>query len=348
MDNPIPQLDPIAQPGTKLTLLVPGGGMMGCDSRVKIVSKGWMSTGSGMKLCYAEPRGRKIFDLVRLLQHGVIVLKGHEESRPVWEGHAPARDGIRTFILDGRGGRFYDHEGEGADALIAYLKKHLSATQGPGPPVPGPRRRIPRHHEPARPGGYPRRGGLPLKTMSQLKTPPPPRPKSSSDEVRNRAAAILAPRVLEWCEEDDPGEYELEDIEKLLRQALSCSNHDGYALASSLDGDLRPNTALVEILDDAAVALTDKPQKPFPAALWTAHQVGHSPASLAPRAAEVMEAARGSHSEKGKDVTGLLLAGQVAGLFVLSESLDVQWTETGKAWAAEHAAATVAVYTHYR
>jgi len=116
----------IATPKSKFTLLVPGGGMMGCDVRKLIVAKGWLGvTSGGEKLCYSEPRGRKIYYLVGILQAGAIVLRGHEESRPVFESNVRNRDGSSSFIMDGKGGRFVDHNGEGADGLIAYLKKHM-------------------------------------------------------------------------------------------------------------------------------------------------------------------------------------------------------------------------------
>lgn len=124
--NPIPQLDPIATPKTKLTLLTLGGGMMGLDTRRLAVSKGWLDTNNGRVLCYNQPRGKKLFSFLPDLQSGAIVLRGHEESRPVFEGHArPSADGMRAFVMDGTGGRFLDHNDEGADALIDYLKSHL-------------------------------------------------------------------------------------------------------------------------------------------------------------------------------------------------------------------------------
>ena len=99
--------------------------MMGCDVRKPIVTKGWIVTSSGEKLCYSEPRGRKIFNLMGILQAGAIVLRGHEESRPVFESNVRNADGSSSFILNGVGGRFVDHNSEGTDALIAYLKKHM-------------------------------------------------------------------------------------------------------------------------------------------------------------------------------------------------------------------------------
>jgi Protein of unknown function (DUF2958) len=116
----------IATPKSKFTLLVVGGGWMGCDVRKLIVAKGWLGvTSGGEKLCYSDPRGRKIYNLMSILQAGAIVLRGHEESRPVFESHARVAGGFRSFIMDGVGGRFIDYNGEGTDALIAYLKKHL-------------------------------------------------------------------------------------------------------------------------------------------------------------------------------------------------------------------------------
>ena len=119
------QLDLIAVPKTKLTLLVVGGGMFGCDVRKLVVSKGWVGTQRGEQLCYSEPRGRKIFGFLPILRSGVIVLRGHQETRPVFEAHARAVGGSHSFVLDGRGGRFIDYNEEGAEALIVYLKQHL-------------------------------------------------------------------------------------------------------------------------------------------------------------------------------------------------------------------------------
>lgn len=99
--------------------------MMGFDIRKPIVVKGWMDTTNGRTLCYTEPRGRKLFNLLRTIKVGAIVLRGHEESRPIFESHVKAVDGVNSFLMDGQGGRFVDHNNEGADALIAYLKKHM-------------------------------------------------------------------------------------------------------------------------------------------------------------------------------------------------------------------------------
>ena len=98
---------------------------MGCDVRQKVVSRGWTPTRRGEKLCYSNPRGRKIFDFIPVLRAGAIVLCGHEESRPVFESHVTDEGGCQSFVLDGVGGRFIDHNGEGADALIEYLKRHM-------------------------------------------------------------------------------------------------------------------------------------------------------------------------------------------------------------------------------
>jgi len=120
-----PALEPLSKPKSKFTILVVGGGMMGCDVRKPIVSKGWLETSQGEKLCYSEPRGRKIYGLEGVLRAGAIVLRGHEESRPIFESHARAEGGCRSFVMDGKGGRFIDYNAEGTDALIDYLKKHL-------------------------------------------------------------------------------------------------------------------------------------------------------------------------------------------------------------------------------
>lgn len=123
-------LEALEKPKQKFTLLVVGGGMMGCDVRKTIVSRGWTETSRGSQLCYSAPRARKLFGLISALRHGCIVLRGHEESRPVFEGHitddSNGRYSTTTMILDGTGGRFVD-AGGGADALIAYLKEHMVA-----------------------------------------------------------------------------------------------------------------------------------------------------------------------------------------------------------------------------
>lgn len=118
-------LESVAVPKGKFTLLVAGGGMMGCDVRKPIVSRGWHDRAAGV-VGFSYPRARKVMSLTRLLQRcPVIVLRGHEESRPVFESHMPARGGFTSFILTGKGGRFVDADGGGSEALIAYLKKHL-------------------------------------------------------------------------------------------------------------------------------------------------------------------------------------------------------------------------------
>jgi hypothetical protein len=76
-----------------------------------------------MSLFFNAPRKRKPIPLMGLLLEGAIILKGHEESRPIFEGHARSVDGWTSSL--GECGRFIDYDGEGADALIAYLKKHL-------------------------------------------------------------------------------------------------------------------------------------------------------------------------------------------------------------------------------
>ena len=118
-------LEAVSAPKTKLTILVVGGGMMGCDVRSEIVSRGWIGT-PGEALGFSYPRKRKILNFTTLLRRApVIVLRGHETSRPVFESHMPARDGVTSFMLTGTGGRFVDADGGGAAALIEYLKKYL-------------------------------------------------------------------------------------------------------------------------------------------------------------------------------------------------------------------------------
>lgn len=115
----------LGKPKQKFTLLIVGGGVFGCDVRKPIVTRGIVNTTKGDVLCYSEPRGKKIFGMLAVLKHGSILLRGHEESRPVFESHARATNGIKSFVMDGVGGRFIDHNKEGADALIDYLKQHV-------------------------------------------------------------------------------------------------------------------------------------------------------------------------------------------------------------------------------
>jgi hypothetical protein len=120
-------LDLLAKPNQKLTLIVPGGGMMGCDSRTLIMTKG---TSQGRPL-YAEPRGRKKYYMDRILSAGAILLKGHvnKEILPIFEGDVPYRDkrgfSVTSMILDGVGGRFVDAAGDGGKTLLTSLKELL-------------------------------------------------------------------------------------------------------------------------------------------------------------------------------------------------------------------------------
>jgi hypothetical protein len=125
------KLDVLERKNQKLTLLVIGGGMMGCDSRNLIVTKGRLATSHGWVLCCSKPRARKVSNLERPLQSGAILLRGHltKEDLPVFEGDVRyySAGGFSSFsmVLDGRGGRFVDAAGDGGATLLTNLKQHL-------------------------------------------------------------------------------------------------------------------------------------------------------------------------------------------------------------------------------
>lgn len=121
------KLETLYKPNVKFTLLLLGKGGMGVDIRMPIVTRGWLNTSKGPRLCYSRPRSSKKCDLTELLRSNAIVLRGHEVSRPVFESD-PCKDNgnqLAYFMMDGVGGRFIDHRDEGADALIEYIVKHL-------------------------------------------------------------------------------------------------------------------------------------------------------------------------------------------------------------------------------
>ena len=87
--------------------------------------------------------------------------------------------------------------------------------------------------------------------MSETTTPAK-RPTLNDTAVLKAAALKLAPKVLQWieqCGEDDTVENVAEMLEPHMRKT------DGYEFAKALDGDVFPDAALVEILDDASHVL---------------------------------------------------------------------------------------------
>lgn len=121
----ITELQVFAKPKKKFTIIIAGGGRMGADSKMHIVTRGWVSTTTGPVLGYSEPRGRKIYHLMPLLRAGAIVLYGHiKDAMPIFEGDVSS-GGIARFVLDGKGGRFVDAAADGGASLIAFLKEHL-------------------------------------------------------------------------------------------------------------------------------------------------------------------------------------------------------------------------------
>lgn len=121
----LPTISLLETPGQKLTLLVLGGGMMGCDSRLVVVTAGYVETAKGPVLAYKIPRGRKTFGLLKPLEPGAIVLKGDQTGYPVFESHLPAVGGVHSFIMDGVGGRFADFNNRGPEVLADFLCKNL-------------------------------------------------------------------------------------------------------------------------------------------------------------------------------------------------------------------------------
>jgi hypothetical protein len=117
----------LEKPKQKLTLIVPGGGMMGCDSRNFIVTKG-LSDGRPI---YAAPKSPKKYYLDRALSAGAILLKGHlsRTDLPIFEGDIPRMTSggysVTSMILDGVGGRFVDAANDGGVTLLNNLKQHL-------------------------------------------------------------------------------------------------------------------------------------------------------------------------------------------------------------------------------
>lgn len=120
-------LSTLRKPKQKMTMLVLGGGMMGCDVRQMIVTRGELSGRDGnLHPCYSAPRAKKIFSLLPILKHGAILLSDHVDSRllPVFEGDV-ACDGVRSFVMDGTGGRFVDYAGDGGQTLLREFKERL-------------------------------------------------------------------------------------------------------------------------------------------------------------------------------------------------------------------------------
>jgi len=120
-------LAPLEKPRQKLTMIIPGGGMMGCDSRQLIVTRGT----SGGRPIYATERGRKKFYLDTPLSAGGILLKGHfdKNTMPIFEGDVPYKSSggftVTSMVLNGVGGRFVDAHGDGGVTLLQQLKRHM-------------------------------------------------------------------------------------------------------------------------------------------------------------------------------------------------------------------------------
>jgi hypothetical protein len=136
IDIPLQGLELLEKPKQKMTMIVPGGGMMGCDSRNMIVTRG-RPVGHDV-LAYAAPRAKKIYSLDRALQRGAILLHGHVDKKelPIFEGDVsyPCSSGgmMTSMILDGVGGRFVDAAGDQGVTLLRELKKRLLLHTIPG------------------------------------------------------------------------------------------------------------------------------------------------------------------------------------------------------------------------
>lgn len=90
--------------------------MMGCDARLLLTIKQVTDD----HYVYSEPRGRKKYALNRIIETGVILLRGHH---PRGSGHKVFETEGSSFIMDGKGGRFAASETEGGiDGLLDYLK----------------------------------------------------------------------------------------------------------------------------------------------------------------------------------------------------------------------------------
>jgi hypothetical protein len=122
--------DDIADPnpfyeGQKITLVkCGGGGFMGVDSTQELVVKqafGTLKSRPGPARNFtvvAKPRAKNRYGLRAEMESGAIVLDGHLKSeRDIMESDTG------RFMMDGRGGRFYDN-GEGAEATAKFLAEH--------------------------------------------------------------------------------------------------------------------------------------------------------------------------------------------------------------------------------
>lgn len=79
-----------------------------------------------------------------------------------------------------------------------------------------------------------------------------PRPKRHSQEVIQKAAALLAPKFKKWVDSEDDDDTPLAELEKDLIDAIKYED-DGYAIARKLDGRYDPDAELVEILCEAEI-----------------------------------------------------------------------------------------------
>ena len=106
--------------------------MMGADSCNNIVTRGFLEGRNGKALVYSAPRGKKMFYLAPMLEQGAIVLKGHlKDEFPIFVGDVSrripgAKYTTRSFVMDGRGGKFVDAANDGGKSLIKNLKDNLA------------------------------------------------------------------------------------------------------------------------------------------------------------------------------------------------------------------------------
>ena len=95
-----------------------------------------------------------------------------------------------------------------------------------------------------------------------------PRPKSDAPSILEEAAEIMAPKVMEWCQQE--GEQltddDLPQFKKHLAEVfdrVGYKGFDGYDLAKGLEDmhGYSPDSSLVEILDEAFHYVREAHQK---------------------------------------------------------------------------------------
>lgn len=86
-----------------------------------------------------------------------------------------------------------------------------------------------------------------------------PRPKDNAPSILEKAAEMLAPSVMEWCQQEDGWlrDDDLPDFKHDLSDVMKRTWYkggDGYDLAKALEDmhGYSPNSELVDILNDAA------------------------------------------------------------------------------------------------